>query len=87
MILISVISIIIAFLIIGSLIKEKYALSTILVLVSIILAVINDKVDTKIHELAQYRLTRSALQPKRVELCSHVDGSSNNLKEPVAPHE
>jgi len=53
MILITVISVILAFLIIGSMISEKYFLGFVLILASVALAVLNDKVDDKIHNLGE----------------------------------
>ena len=53
MILISVISVILAFLIIGSLLREKYLLAIVLILTSIGLAILNDKIDTKIHSVSK----------------------------------
>ena len=56
MILITVISVILAFMIIGSLLKGHYIFSILMILASVGLAVLNNKVDVKIHMIGQHRL-------------------------------
>ena len=54
MILITVISVILAFFIIGAFLRGSYLLSILLTLASIGLAVLNEKADSKIHKLGQH---------------------------------